>query len=113
MTDGLELIARLEREIELRQTALGALRELYQPALPLARRVAKKRNGRSTPIASGSLPDRLLGALKTAGEPTRVSVLIADAGAREADVRSALSELVADARVVRTGKTASVRYSLP
>jgi hypothetical protein len=113
MSDALELIARLEREIALRQTALSALRELYQPALPLTKRVTKKANGRRAPIAGGSLPDRLLGTLKAAGEPTKVSVLIADAGAREADVRAALNELVSDARVVKTGKTASVRYSLP
>lgn len=111
------IIDTLEREITLRQTALAALRELYQPRLPMKAQPKRINGGngkmRRTPIASGSLADRIMSALKEAGEPTTLKVLLADSNALEADVRAALKELITDARVVQTGKSRGTRYQLP
>jgi hypothetical protein len=114
-----QMISTLERHVEQLHVAINALRALDGAALELKAKVKPKpqaepvQRQRRAPIAEGSLPDRIIDMLRQAGEPTKKSLIVKHAGAREYDVTMALQALVKDARIVKTGTTASVRYQLP
>jgi hypothetical protein len=104
----------LEASVRDRRNLAKALRGfVVDPPAAKPKGQQKPKAKRRAPIAEGSLHDRIVSTLREAGEPTKFSVILADANARPADVNRALRELVEDARIVRTGKTASTRYSLP
>jgi len=91
--------------------ALDAVDALDAPRKAKAVKVSARK--KREPIAAGSLADRIISMLREAGEPTKKALIVKHAGALEYDVALTLKELVADARIVKTGTTASTRYQLP
>lgn len=73
----------------------------------------KARAGRRSPIAPGSVPDRLLELLRESDQPMKLAALLEGAKARPNTVKEALRALVAAKRIVKLGATLSLRYALP
>ena len=77
------------------------------------RQQAVTRTGRRTPIAPGSLHDRIVSTLAEFKAPMRFTALVEEAKARPGDVISARKELVAAKRIVVIGTGRGTRYALP
>jgi hypothetical protein len=67
---------------------------------------------RASPVAPGTIEDRILSVLKAAGEPVPPRVLVQECKADRLVVQKACKRLEADKRIVGTGVTMSRRYAL-
>lgn len=89
--------------------AVGAGESEAGPVAPARPRRAGRRRRSGESIA-----DQIVTALGAAGaDGARLPELVATLDMSESAIRPALGELLADARIVKWGKTAGVRYRLP
>ena len=98
-----KFMAALQEEIKADGLRLKKKIELFESMQALYAQAPAKGRGQKTPIAGGSIPDRILGVIGDAGEPLNFSALRDGAKARPRDVREALGGLLDSGRVMTVG----------
>lgn len=113
-----------EQRLEQLRDVYGRLKELYSAppeAKPRATRAAaettkrqvRRRATRRTPIAPGSLEDRIIEVLTEFAAPMKKRPLIEAVKARPDDVTAAIKALRKADRVVLTGASRGAAYAVP
>lgn len=107
-----QVLDGMQADVDQRQAAVTAVRRFFLgEGSDAPEKIGGGRASTISRVAPGSVADRVLEILRERG-PSRMVDLVAQAKAREGDVKKAVASLMAAKRVVRTGQRRSTRYTV-